>query len=368
MIALTASSSMLTEPRLTVDLDAVGHNTRTLASKTTLMAVVKADGFGHGAAEVARTALANGAIALGVATLDEAIALRAVTDAPILAWVTHRASDFDAALLAGIELAVPSVDHLDAITRAARTTRLAARVHLHLDTGMARDGAPREQWLTLAAAARRAERLGQIDVVGMMSHLGLGEKPGHPATAAAVTRFVEAEAVLRSVGLRPAIRHLAATAAALNEPAARFDLCRIGAGLYGIGAGLREAMTLTAPVVSVRDVPRGTPVGYGHSYVTDRATRLALIPLGYADGIPRIASGNASVLVRGRRTPLAGTVSMDQLVIDVGTLGVEAGDIVTVFGPGDDGEPTIADWARWSRTIPHEIMTGIGSRVVRSVA
>jgi alanine racemase len=382
MIALHAQTHVVA-PRLDVDLSAVAHNTRTIATYSNLMAVVKADGFGHGAADVARTALANGATSLGVATIDEALALHAalasdppsrvtISRVPILAWLSSPSADFESAIRAGIHLAIPSTDHLAAIAAIAaarRHPRATAHVHLHVDTGMARDGAPREHWLALAAAARRAERRGDIIVAGLMSHLARAGEPGHPATAAAIAAFREAETVVRSVGLRPRIRHLAATAAAITEPATRFDLCRVGAGLYGIAPrdhGLREALTLTAPVVTVRDVPARTPVGYGHTYVTDRATRLALVPLGYGDGIPRLASAHAEVLVRRRRVPLAGTISMDQLVIDVGDLGVEPGEPVTVFGPGDDGEPTVAEWARWAQTIPHEIMTGLGGRIPRS--
>lgn len=387
MIALHAQTRVVA-PRLDVDLSAIAHNTRTIAARTNLMAVVKADGFGHGAADIARTALANGATSLGVATIDEALDLHAALASgapstgstsrvptprvPILAWLSSPSADFESAIRAGIHLAIPSTDHLSAIAAIAaarRHPRATAHVHLHVDTGMARDGAPREHWLALAAAARRAERRGDIIVAGLMSHLARAGEPGHPATAAAIAAFREAETVVRSVGLRPRIRHLAATAAAITEPAARFDLCRVGAGLYGIAPGdhgLREALTLTAPVVTVRDVPARTPVGYGHTYVTDRATRLALVPLGYGDGIPRLASAHAEVLVRGRRVPLAGTISMDQLVIDVRDLGVEPGETVTVFGPGDDGEPTVAEWARWAQTIPHEIMTGLGGRIPRS--
>lgn len=384
MIALHAQTRVVA-PRLDVDLSAIAHNTRTIADRTNLMAVVKADGFGHGAADVASTALANGATSLGVATIDEALALHAALASgapstgstarvptprvPILAWLTSPSADFESAIRAGIHLAIPSTDHLAAITAARRRTLGTAHVHLHVDTGMARDGAPREHWLALAAAARRAERRGDIVVAGLMSHLARAGEPGHPATAAAIAAFREAETVVRSVGLRPRIRHLAATAAAITEPTIRFDLCRVGAGLYGIAPrdhGLREALTLTAPVVTVRDVPARTPVGYGHTYVTDRTTRLALVPLGYGDGIPRLASAHAEVLVRRRRVPLAGTISMDQLVIDVGDLGVEPGEAVTVFGPGDDGEPTVAEWARWAQTIPHEIMTGLGGRIPRS--
>jgi alanine racemase len=171
------------------------------------------------------------------------------------------------------------------------------------------------------------------------------------------------------VALRPPLRHLAATAATLTDPLSQHTLCRVGAGLVGIDptrtTPLRPAMTLTAPVVTLRDVAPGTPVGYGHTWASPRATRLALLPLGYADGLPRAASGRAEVLLRGRRCPVVGLVSMDQVVVDVGTLPVTVGDVATVFGPGDHGEPTVAEWAAWSGTIEHEIVTGIGARVLR---
>jgi alanine racemase len=181
--------------------------------------------------------------------------------------------------------------------------------------------------------------------------------------------FVDAVTVARRYGLRPSLRHLAATSATLTDPHSHFDLCRVGAGLVGIDptdtTKLRPAMTLTAPVISVRDAARGTSVGYGHTHPTTRDTRLALVPLGYADGIPRAASGRGWVQLRGRRHRMVGLVSMDQIVVDVGSEPVQVGDTATIFGPGDHGEPKTADWARWATTIEHEIVTGIGCRVAR---
>ncbi len=355
-------------PRLVVDLDAVGDNTRLFAARTSgaLMAVVKADGFGHGAAEVARTALSAGASWLGVTTIDEAITLRRRgLGAPTLSWLNPVDADFGAAIAADIDLAVPSREHLDAIQRAG----IGARIHLHLDTGMARDGAAPELWPILCRAARRAERAGRVRVVGVMGHLGCAEDPADPDNATGRARFVWGVERARESGLRPPLRHLAATAATLTDPLSHHTLSRVGAGLVGIDPSrtttLRPAMTLTAPVVGVRKVRPGTGVGYGHTWSATRRTHLALLPLGYADGLPRASSGSAEVLLRGRRRPVVGRVSMDQVVIDVGDDPPELGETATIFGPGGAGEPTVADWAAWADTIEHEIVTGIGARVHR---
>ena len=358
-------------PLLTVDLDAIASNTRVIRSliRGEMMAVVKADGFGHGAVPVARAALANGATSLGVATVGEALQLRSAgIDVPVLSWLNAPDADFESAIRAGVDLAVPSIQHLAEVVDAARVMGRRARVHLHVDAGMNRDGADRAEWPALARASRAAELRGELTVVGVMSHLPCADQPGHPSTQAGRSAFLDAVAEIRDAGIRPRTLHLAATAAALSEPGTHFDLCRVGAGLYGIGAGLTPALTLAAPVASVRDILRNTPVGYGHSWVSDRATRLALVPLGYGDGVPRVATATAEVLVHGRRRPLAGVISMDQLVVDVGDLPVRPGDEVALFGPGTSGEPTIADWSRWAQTIPHEIMTGLGARIGRVYA
>jgi alanine racemase len=184
-------------------------------------------------------------------------------------------------------------------------------------------------------------------------------------------RFAWGVEQARAAGLRPSVRHLAATAATLTDPRAHHTMCRVGAGLVGIDPSrttrLRGALTLTAPLVEVRRVRAGTPVGYGHTWTAPAPTVLGLLPLGYADGVPRSASGRAEVLVRGRRRPLVGRVSMDMAVVDLGWTGAAVGDLVTVFGPGDHGEPTVAEWADWADTIEHEVVTGLGARVRRTV-
>jgi alanine racemase len=355
-------------PRLTIDLDAVGDNTRLFARRTAgaLMAVVKADGFGHGAADVARTALSAGASWLGVTTIDEALALRrSGLQAPTLSWLNPVDADFGVAIAAGVDLAVPSREHLEAVLRSG----LGGRIHLHLDTGMARDGAAPELWPNLCRAARKAEQAGRVRVVGVMGHLGCAENPDDPDNATGRARFLWGVERAREAGLRPPLRHLAATAATLTDPLSHHTLSRVGAGLVGIDPSrttrLRPAMTLTAPVVGVRTVRAGTGVGYGHTWAAARRTHLALLPLGYADGLPRATSGRAEVLLRGKRRPVVGRISMDQVVVDVGDDEPELGETAVVFGPGAAGEPTVAEWAAWADTIEHEIVTGIGARVHR---
>jgi alanine racemase len=359
---------------LTVDLGAVAANTRRLAAIASgeLMAVVKADGFGHGAVEVARTALANGAQRLGVTSIDEALALRAVHfQAPILSWLNPVGAAFDTAVRGLIDVAAPSVEHLTAIAAGARAAGRPADVHLQIDVGMARDGCSPSNWSELCRTAAGLERESVIRVVGVMGHLGWADVPNDPANADGRERFEHALQVVKAHGLRPSTRHLAATAATVTDRKTHYDLCRVGAGLVGIDPSrtvrLRSALTLAAPVAAIREVASGTSVGYGHSYVTRRRTRLALIPIGYADGLPRIASNRASLLLNGVRHPVAGPISMDQTVLDIGLESAELGQQATAFGTGDAGEPTIADWARWASTIENEIVTGIGDRVARRV-
>jgi alanine racemase len=336
------------------------------------MAVVKADGFGHGGAEAARTALANGATWLGVTSMAEALSLRAAgLAAPVLSWLNPVDADFGLAIEAGIDLAVPSLRHLSAVMHAASASGRRARVHLHLDVGMARDGAEPGEWPRLCRAAFRGEQQGVIYVVGMMGHLGCASTPADTCNQAGRACFAQGLETARAAGLRPAVRHLAATAATLTDPQAHYTLCRIGAGLVGIDPSrttrLHPALTLTAPVVAVRRVRAGSPVGYGHSWTAPADTTLGLLPVGYADGVPRAASCQAEVVVRGRRCKVAGLISMDQIVVDLNGLYVHPGEIATVFGPGAAGEPTVADWAAWAGTIEHEIVTGIGARVRREV-
>ncbi|MCZ4500442.1 MAG: alanine racemase [Marmoricola sp.] len=356
-------------PRLHVDLAAIAANTRYFAARTTgeLMAVVKADGFGHGAVDVARTALASGASSLGVTSISEALALRgAGITAPVLSWLNAVDADWASAVGHDVEVAIGSRDHLDALLRSG----IGARVHLNLDTGMARDGCAPSEWADLCRAARRAERLGRITVVGMMGHLPCAETPADPSNSRGRTRFAWGLMTARAAGLRPSQRHLAATAATLLDPLSHHTVSRVGAGLVGIDptrtAPLRPALSLSAPLVEVRAVTAGTPVGYGHTWTAPHATRLGLVPVGYADGVPRPASGRAEMQVLGRRVPVVGRISMDMTVVDLGGSPAQVGDAVTVFGPGCEGEPTVREWADAADVLEHEIVTGLGTRVERS--
>lgn len=358
---------------LHIDSRAIAQNTRRIAERTraAVMAVVKADGFGHGDAALA--ALRNGATWLGVTSIDEALPFRwRGIDAPMLSWLNPLDADFAAAIRHDIDLAVPSLRHLASIQMAAQRVGRPAHVHLHLDSGMSRDGIDRAEWNALCELARLGEAAGLLKVRGIMSHLARADQPGDPATRYQTLLFENAVRAARHRRLDPTVLHLAATAATLTDARTHFGMVRIGAGLYGIDPShsmrLRGAMTLTAPVMQVRDVPAGTGVGYGLAYRTDRRTRLALLPIGYADGVPRSLDARAGVQLNGRRVPVAGTVSMDQVVLDIGDLAVAPGDRATLFGPGDDDEPTLADWASWAGTIEHDLVTRIGPRVSRDRA
>ncbi|MEU8215509.1 alanine racemase [Micromonospora taraxaci] len=362
-----------------VDLDAIATNVRTIASVTgtDLMAVVKADGFGHGAAQVARAAVRAGASWLGVTSTSEALALRdAGVTAPTLSWLHGPNDDFGKLINAGVDVGVSTTTHLHAVADAVHLLGVPAMVQLKADTGLSRNGAAGDDWPELVAWARKYEREGGIRVRGVWSHLMDADVPGAPELDRQVTTFEKALRVARSGGLDPELVHLANSAAALSAPRTRFDLCRIGIALYGVdpfGAtgpgefGLHAAMTVRTSVVNVKRVPAGTGVSYGPEHVTGAPTTLALLPLGYADGLPRAAGGRASVWLAGRRCPIVGRIAMDQCVVDVGDFPVAIGDPVVVFGPtkADQDPPTVVEWARWADTNPHEILTGIGARVAR---
>jgi len=352
-----------------VDLAAVAGNVRAVAAVagTDLMAVVKADGFGHGAVPVARAAVAAGATWLGVTSAAEALALRAAgLTAPVLSWLHRVDEDFTPLLAAGVDVGVSTIEHLDAVARAARWAGAPAAVQLKADTGLSRNGARGPDWDALAARARHHETEGTVTVRGVWSHLADADKPGSEGVTDQIKSFEHAVRRARAAGLDPVLLHLANSAAALTAPRARFDLCRIGLALYGVepaGTGtLRPAMTLRTAVVNVKRVPTGTTVSYGQAYVTSRPTTLALVPLGFADGLPRAAEGRAHVGLGGQLRPVVGRIAMDQCVVDTGDLPVALGDPVVVFG---EGGPSVTDWARWAGTNPHEILTGVGPRVAR---
>jgi alanine racemase len=365
-----------------VDLAAVRHNVAMLAEGAAggagVMAVVKADGYGHGLVPTARAAAQGGAAWLGVAFLEEALALRAAAiDLPILAWLTTPGEDVRPAVAAGIDLGVYSLAQLAAAAAAARTTGVTARVQLKADTGLSRGGAQPADWPELCEAAAKAEADGAVKVSGLWSHFAFADGGAdHPTNSRQTAVFREALDIAARAGLEPEVRHLANSAATLTAPATHFDLVRPGLAVYGLSPvpdigspadlGLRPAMTLLSTVALTKRVPAGAGVSYLHRYVTSRPTSLALVPLGYADGVPRSATNLAQVQLRGRRRTIAGTVCMDQFVLDVGDDDVDAGDEVVLFGPGTGGEPTAQDWADWLGTINYEIVTRVGARVART--
>lgn len=362
-----------------IDLDALRSNLaviRGLVAPALVMGVVKADAYGHGVALVADAitdATAEGSAVdwLGVAELREALALRSVgITAPMLAWLHGPATDFQPAVDAGIDIGVSSLDQLERAAAASGSTGPAV-VQLKVDSGLSRNGiAPAERAVVFERAVALQAR-GGIRVRGIFSHLS-NTSPADDARQKGV--FDQSIAEARAAGLDPELRHLASTQAALEQPSFRFDLVRIGIGLYGLPAadsmdaaalGLRPVMQLEAAVAAVRRVPAGTGVSYGFTHRTEHDTTLALVPLGYADGVPRSASNRAEVSINGRACPVVGRIAMDQFLVDVGEGVVRVGDRVVLWGDPANGVPSAEDWAAAAGTIGYEIVTRVGPRVPR---
>ncbi|HEX2314137.1 MAG TPA: alanine racemase, partial [Thermomonospora sp.] len=359
-----------------VDLDAVRANVAVLrerAAGADVMAMVKAEGYGHGLVASARAALDGGATWIGVARVAEALRLRAAgVTAPVLVAVATRGEPYEDAVAAGVDLTVGSAWLVKRLVTAAERTGRAARVHLKADTGLSRGGATPADWPGTVDAALAAQAAGHLEIVGLMSHLACADEPGHPSVGRQLAEFRDALDHAEKAGVRPQVRHLANSAGLLTLPEARYDLVRPGIAIYGLtpipqegSFGLRPAMTLVAELAGVKRVPAGSGVSYGHTYVTDRETNLGLVAAGYGDGVPRHGSSLLEVLVDGRRHRIAGRVCMDQFVVDLGDDAPRAGDEVLLFGPGDRGEPTAQDWADALGTISYEIVTRIGARVPR---
>lgn len=359
--------------RLAIDVDqaAITRNVRRLSEFTTaqVMAVVKADGYGHGLVTVARAAQEGGATWLGVAQWDEALALRqAGIQGRILTWLHGPELPAAAVLEADIDVSAGTPQVLDVIAQAVRDGAPTARVHLSVDSGLAREGATLAQLPSLLEQARAAEDAGLIRVVGMWSHLARADEPGHPSIDLQAENFRAALALAEERGFDIQWRHVANSAAILTRPDLHFDVVRAGIAMYGYppipdpdGAwwGLEPAMTVSSTVVALKDVPAGQGVSYGHTYVTQADTTLALVSAGYSDGVFRAGSSVAEVAVRGRRYRIAGRVCMDQFVIDVGrTTDVAVGDPVTLVGPLG---PTARDWADAIGTIDYEVLCRFGS-------
>ncbi|MFJ8044786.1 alanine racemase [Kitasatospora sp. NPDC096147] len=383
--ANTTGTALLTDgvrAEATIDLAALRANLDTLRTRTAgpeLMAVVKADAYGHGALRCAREAVAAGARWLGTATPEEALALRAAgitaAQARILCWLWIPGGPWAEALRAELDVSVSGQWALDELLAAVRETGIPARVHLKADTGLGRNGCQPHDWPELVANARRAEAEGLLTVVGIWSHFAAADEPGHPSIRLQLDAFAHALAHAERAGLRPEVRHLANSPATLLLPESHYDLVRPGLAMYGLSPvpevgspadfGLRPVMALTARLALVKDVPGGHGVSYGHHYTTPGPSTLGLVPVGYADGIPRHASGTGPVQVGGKWYTVAGRVAMDQFVIDLGGDHARAGDEVLVFGNGAHGEPTAEDWGRAAGTIAYEIITRIGARVPR---
>lgn len=356
------------------------------ASGAATMAVVKADGYGHGAVPVASAALAAGASWLGVCTLEEALDLRAAgIDAPVLSWLHLPDEDFAPAIAAGIDLSVPSVRHLAGVLEGVRRAGRPARLHLKADTGLSRSGCPPAAWPEFLDAVEKAGD--EVEVVAVWSHLAHADQPHHPVIDRQLARLDAAWEQARERGFRP-IRHLANSAATMTRPDLHLDLVRPGIAVYGLDplarpvgeSPLRPAMSLRGRVTLVKRVPAGEGVSYGHTWHTEHDSFLAVVPLGYADGIPRRlnAAGRMRVFLAGAVRPVVGRVCMDQIVVYCGPAAgpgaghapeVAEGDVAVLFGDGRGGGPTAQDWAGETGTIHYEIVTGVpaGRRVRRTV-
>ncbi|WP_298748864.1 alanine racemase [uncultured Serinicoccus sp.] len=373
--------------QVTVDLDAVAHNVGVLrghAGSAGVMAVVKADAYGHGLVPCARAALAGGAVALGVAQPAEALALReAGVAAPLLCWLLTPSVDADALLAADVQVAASAPWALDLLAAAARRSGRTAQVQLKADTGLSRGGAfalpvepgdPRTDFEALVRHAAALSAEGAIRVVGVFSHFAYADAPEHPTVRAQQEAFADAVRLAERAGLDLEVRHLSNSAATLTTPAAAWDMVRPGLAVYGLSPvpelaaaadlGLRPAMSVSARVAVVKRIPAGQGVSYGHTYAPDHATTVVDVPLGYADGVPRHASGTGPVQLAGRRFRVSGRVCMDQFVVDVGDVPVAAGDEVLLLGDAD-GAPTAQEWADAAGTISYEIVSRFGPRLPR---
>lgn len=375
--------------RAEIDLAALRANVRSLRARaphSALMAVVKSDGYGHGALPCALAAREAGARWTGTATPQEALALRAAgLPGRIMCWLWTPGDPWGAGIEADLDMSVSGMWALAEVTAAAREAGRRARIQLKADTGLGRNGCQPADWPELVAAALAAEVAGEVKVTGLWSHFACADEPGHPSIAAQLEVFHELVAYAEKAGIDPEVRHIANSPATLTLPESHLDLVRTGIAMYGVSPapelgshqelGLRPVMTLAASVALVKQVPAGHGVSYGHHYVTSRETRLGLVPIGYGDGIPRHASGRGPVLVGGEWHRVAGRIAMDQFVVDLGPAEgvgdggrghkIEEGADAVLFGPGDRGEPSAEDWARAADTIAYEIVTRIGSRVPR---
>lgn len=361
-----------------IDLTAITDNVRSLAETggVPVCAVVKADGYGHGAVPVARAAIDGGAAALGVALVSEGVELRdAQIGGPILVLSQPSPGEFVDLVEAELDVTVYTDAGLDALRKAAvaaeRCESRPVPVHLKIDTGMHRIGVAPDDALPLA---RRIVAEPELHLAGVFTHLAVADEPEDPRTAEQIDRFRTVLDTLADAGIEVPLRHAANTAATIGHPGARFDLVRCGIGIYGLEAGpaladrvpRRPALSLRAAVSHVKRIAAGESVSYGLRWTADTDTTIATVPIGYADGVPRaLGTTGGEVLIDGRRLPIAGTITMDQLLVDCGDLDVGIGDAVVLLGTQGDETITAEEWATRTGTINYEIVCGIGPRVRR---
>ncbi|WP_347110239.1 alanine racemase [Paenarthrobacter sp. S56] len=379
----SSPASAVLSGQVKVDLSAVSDNIKVLKGRTNapfFMAVVKGNAYGHGLVEVARTAVEAGAHWLGTAQLSEAISLRqAGITVPILSWLylaSQTSETIREALENHIDVSLGSVHQLDVLAGIASSLGSPAVVHLELDSGLSRGGARREDWAELVARARQAELDGTLRVRGIWTHLAWADVPAHPGNAAAVAEFEDAVREAREAGLNPELRHVSSSANILDRPEFHFDMVRAGLAIYGLAPadhldpadfGLRPALSVTAPLVMVKKVPAGTGVSYEHQAITYEPRYLGLIPLGYADGIPKGISGRSVVNIAGRKVPVIGKVCMDQFMVDLGpdATGIDVGDTAVLFGDPSGGAASADDWGAAIGSHGDEIINRIAPRLPR---
>jgi alanine racemase len=362
-----------------VDLSAIAHNLKLIKDKTKVevLAVVKADAYGHGLIPVAKAAVAAGADWLGTALLEEGIALRAGgVKTPLICWLTPLGEDLKLAIKNNIDLSVSSVELLEEVIDAGRAANIVPRIHLEVDTGMTRGGV-RSQWPEFVSQIATAVKDNGVEVVGLWSHFARADEPDQSFNQQQLDTFHKRLATLIAQGINPQFIHIANSAAALTNNEAAKNIVRWGIGLYGLSPdvntlgdskkfNLKPAMKLKAKLHLVKDAEAGAKVGYGGTATVAKDTKIGIVAMGYADGIPRNASDLAGVFVAGHRAPLLGRVSMDQFVVNLGAnSNAKTGDEVVIFGDGALGEYTVDDWASASGTINYEIVTRIGPRVPR---
>lgn len=335
-----------------------------------VMAVVKADAYGHGLIKSSHAALLGGAQWLGVALLSEALEIRrAGIAAPLLAWLTPPGADFEGAIKNDIDLSVSSLQQIQEIYAASLRVGLIARVHLKVDTGMSRAGAL-DEFPEIVSELTRLCAANEIELIGTWSHLACADEPAHPLNAEQIKRFKSALEYMNDENLNPGIRHLANSSAIIGLPDATFDLVRAGLLIYGLSPtnlppkniSLKPAMELRARLLLVKNIPQGATVGYGATVEVDKETKIGIVTFGYADGLPRSTDGTAYFLHNNLPAHLIGRVSMDQCAIDLGIDSIaKAGDEVIIFG----AKPLANDLAKAAGTISYEIVSGIGSRTPR---